>query len=261
MIYVRQDRTVSLTNCELRIFDLCTGEDRLLYAYAYKGAHPQWSTTGWIVFEAAVGHLWKIRPSGQGLIQLTSGTDQFAVWSPDGSKIIFRRSGYNTMLCDSNGVILDTLTELLEANNWSWDVSDKLTTATNNSATGYGVGYFDFNANDYVSVKALDLTNHNCFLLRSTKWFNQNTQIVYSFICGIEATDVSTRQTTTIKQGGDNVSYGRISVAPDEQKIAVERIDIAPYDTIGTSYFESYEYNIYLMNKDGSDLRKIKFPE
>ncbi|MCW5908964.1 MAG: hypothetical protein KIS94_13955 [Chitinophagales bacterium] len=52
-----------------------------------------------------------------------------------------------------------------------------------------------------------------------------------------------------------------MTVAPDEQKIAVERIDIAPYDTIGTNYFENYEYNIYVMNKDGSGLRKIKFPE
>ncbi len=261
IVYIRQDRTISLTTCELRIFNLCTGEDRLVYASAYLGAHPQWSKTGWIVFEATVGSLWKIRPSGQGLVRLTSGSDQFAVWNPNGSEIIFRRFGFNAMRCDSNGGILDTLTELLEANNWSWGLADKLTTATNNSPTGYGVAYFDFNLNNYVLVKALDLNNNNCLLLRSTMWFNRNAEIIYSFICGIETTNVSTGQSTAIRQGGDNAHYGYMSVAPDEQKIAVERIDIAPCDTIGLSYYENFEYNIYLMNKDGSGLRKIKFSE
>ncbi|MCW5908965.1 MAG: hypothetical protein KIS94_13960 [Chitinophagales bacterium] len=200
MVYVRQDRTVSLTTCELRIFDLCTGEDRLLYPFGYLGAHPQWSKTGWIVFKAAVGSLWKIRSSGQGLVQLTYGNDQLAVWSPDGSKILFKRFGFNIILCDSNGVILDTLTQLLGGGNWSWGIPDKLTIATNNSPTGYGVGYFDFNLNEYVLVKALDLNNNNCLLLRSTLWFNQNRDIIYSFICGIEATNVSAGQTTTIKR-------------------------------------------------------------
>ena len=81
------------------------------------GANPTWSPDGsWIAFVMGRDHgadLWKIRPDGTGLTQLTrsTGWDELPVWSPDGSGIAFLR-GRAIYVVNSDGTGVSIVAEI-----------------------------------------------------------------------------------------------------------------------------------------------------
>jgi Tol biopolymer transport system component len=68
-------------------------------------------------------------------------------------------------------------------------------------------------------------------------------------------------QTRVIRQGAQNAVFDYMSVSADEQKIAIARTDQSLSDSTGTNGLLNCAYNIYIMNRDGSDLRRVAFPE
>ncbi len=56
------------------------------------GADPDWSSRNWIAFERG-GQIWRIRPGGRGLEQLTRRGGISPAWSPHGTKLAFVRHG------------------------------------------------------------------------------------------------------------------------------------------------------------------------
>ena len=57
-----------------------------------RGADPDWSSRNWIAF-ARGGQIWRVRPGGRGLEQLTRRGGISPAWSPHGTKLAFVRHG------------------------------------------------------------------------------------------------------------------------------------------------------------------------
>ncbi|MFD0369675.1 TolB family protein [Streptomyces sp. NPDC127114] len=89
---------------------------------------PDWSRTGWIVFSRTdtlgTAHLYVCRPDGTSLRQITAGrlNDTDPAWSPDGSRLVFSRGGYDdtdpmnlfTAAADGSGLTQVTFGDTLD---------------------------------------------------------------------------------------------------------------------------------------------------
>ncbi len=267
LVYGRQDRQGDIYSTEIRILDLCTGKDRLISNNGYVSPWTQWSKTDWILFTGNDGNLWKVKSSGTDLIKISAGSNfnNDAVWNYDGSKILFRQQANHNdyiLVTNQDGIIEDTIEKLVASGYWSWGMPDKLAIVTPNPFPGDGIGYYDFTRNTIVQIKAIPQDpNNNSLLKRSVKWFNQYKALLWSSIGMVSVTDTLTAASVTLRAGSDYFEYGNTSVSANDKKIAIERLDKTIKDTIGINWFLNYENNIYLMNSDGSDWRRIKFPE
>jgi WD40 repeat protein len=67
-----------------------------------QGADPDWSSRNWIAFERG-GQIWRVRPGGRELEQLTRRGGISPAWSPHGTKLAFVRHGTIVVLDLSSG--------------------------------------------------------------------------------------------------------------------------------------------------------------
>lgn len=79
----------SAANDGIWIRDLATDAVRQV---TRRGADPEWSVRNWIAFERD-GQIWRVRPGGRGLDQLTRRGGISPAWSPHGTKLAFVRHG------------------------------------------------------------------------------------------------------------------------------------------------------------------------
>ena len=79
----------STENDSIWIRDLATNAVRQV---TRRGADPDWSSRNWIAFERG-GQIWRVRPGGRGLEQLTRRGGISPAWSPHGTKLAFVRHG------------------------------------------------------------------------------------------------------------------------------------------------------------------------
>jgi Tol biopolymer transport system component len=64
---------------------------------AQRGRDPAWSSRNWIAFVRG-GQIWRVRPGGRDLEQLTRRGGISPAWSPHGTKLAFVRHGTITVL-------------------------------------------------------------------------------------------------------------------------------------------------------------------
>jgi TolB protein len=67
-----------------------------------RGRQPAWSTRGWIAFVRG-GQIWRVRPGGRGLEQLTRRGGLTPAWSPHGTKLAFARGNLILVLDIATG--------------------------------------------------------------------------------------------------------------------------------------------------------------
>lgn len=111
-------------NKRLIIYNLVTKQKNIIYEGQIMGA-PAWSKKGWILINLMDFQIWKIKPNGDSLAQITSNGSWF---HPEvnklGDKFIAYR-GYAptqfSVIMDLNGNHLDTIPTYLQGGDWKHD--------------------------------------------------------------------------------------------------------------------------------------------
>lgn len=214
-----------------------------------------------IVFSRSVGgkvDIYAVNPDGSGLISLTSGAmDSLPVWSPDGSRIAFRR-GFDIWVMDSDGSNQIRVAESSGDNpehplklRWSPD-SSKIAFATN--MAGYqGRGTFVVNADgsnlqrtsegEWMKIFGLPVVERHWSPEVPADWSLDGSRIALFDGRGIWVmnADGSDRRILT----PDSLLTLPPSWSPDGSKIAFSAVDHE--EVIG----------LFVMNADGSKLLRI----
>jgi Tol biopolymer transport system component len=109
-------------NAELCVYNFCSNETKVLTDLVGYGI--DWSVKDWIIFTGKDLQLYRIKSNGDSLFQLTNtGTwNDYARWSPDGSRYIYRdasESGsYPMKISNLNGVILESIDFYMASSVW-----------------------------------------------------------------------------------------------------------------------------------------------
>lgn len=87
--FIRNENESFPHNSELCTYNFCTNQLNVITDNAK--ATPDWSVKNWIVFTGNDDQLWKVKSTGDSLIQLTNtGTfNNRPTWSPDGDKLVY----------------------------------------------------------------------------------------------------------------------------------------------------------------------------
>jgi len=255
--YMRKDHeTFTGCNFEIWVLNYCTGETRFLtdgICYSI-----DWSVKDWIVFTGEDRQLWKIKSDGDSLTQLTnSGSyNNFATWNKFGNKIGFKKEANPSafIIADEQGNTLETIDALRTKTARHWSMYDKISCATGTVAEEFRPAYYNLESEQFHELPPVDATQHG--FIYDTDWINEN-KILWLATWLIGATDIHSHEVTEIDQGYENRLYHNLAVSSDGELIVVEQEDqfqISDCDI-------EVEYNLYIMNADGSEKRRINVPE
>ena len=128
--------------------------------------YPRWSPDGKkVAFASDRGgsyEIWTMDADGTNLRQLTFNSPpntSFPVWSPDGTRLLYRRSGVNLILDLRKGFHEQTPEQLPWHENpqdyfvvWDWSPDGKKLAGTLEGMSGTGVGYYSFETGHYEKV-------------------------------------------------------------------------------------------------------------
>ena len=220
---------------------------------------PKWSVKNWIVFNRTDRQIWKIKSNGDSLTQLTFSNENYAPeWSPDGEKLVYRQvigSIYYIMITTASGNKLDSITNAFYGNG-SWAPNNTKIATIYNASTGHNIGLIDIQSKAIKAITSYpEQSPTGKTIINSMDWSNDSQSIFWCSGYGLYKTEVSSGITTQLKYGCDRKYYIYPSISPDGQKIIVGRIDAKLLNT-NTIYSE---YNLYIMNIDGSNETKINY--
>lgn len=222
---------------------------------------PQWGSKNWIMFEGR-GQLYKIKPNGDSLTQITSTNENYhACWSPEGDKIAYMSlfsnisSGNRYLaIADANGNLIDTT---FSGFSGAW--------GKNNLICSLKFG--DLNHllfYEYPSLKlkkeinALDFKAPSAATIDDLDWIPNSNKVVWTCSEGIFVTDYDTEKTTLIKSGCETKAYTRISISPDGKKILSNVV----HSEVNRKKKQIDVFSkLYLMNIDGTGEEELIFSE
>jgi len=264
LAYYRYDNTKLDLGYELWVVDFCTGEQRKLADNAFYGL--DWSVKDWLVYTATDQNIWKIKSDGDSLTQLTtSGSfNQFPKWNPTGEKFAYHTevdTGFHFLITNEDGISLDTINPLSRAGAWSWIDENRicyLIGDLNNPSNSSKLNYIDIKSKEIIYLHNLDNQQTNDSLVQSTAKLTGENAIVWSArgIIGKTNLDNGTFQILkeTLKQ---EVYETQITVRPGGNELVFDKRVVHDVDHC---HVDS-EYDFYIINKDGSNQRKISLPQ
>ena len=263
LAYYRYDNTAFNFASELWVADFCTGEKKMLVNNALYGL--DWSVKDWLVYTADDQNIWKIKSDGDSLTQLTFMGDynRYPKWNPDGSNIIFQRQTDNTLsiliLADENGVALDTIEQLTSIGQWSWIDENRICylVADGNIPYTSNMNYYDLNTDEIHFLHHLTRDNTNDLLVLNTAVFPSENSILWCALGFIGKTDLTTGSFEILRERLYHEHFRYLTVRPGEEEIVFNKgsryyVDNCSFDT---------EYDFFIINKDGTDQRKILLPQ
>ncbi|RFC53721.1 TolB family protein [Brumimicrobium aurantiacum] len=94
-------------NAELCVYNFCSNETKVLTDLVGYGI--DWSVKDWIIFTGKDFQLYKIKSNGDSLIQLTNtgNHNNYARWSPKGTRYLYLDASSNFKICDENGEFIE----------------------------------------------------------------------------------------------------------------------------------------------------------
>lgn len=234
---------------ELVKYNFTTKNETILLNLTQIWGHPNWGINGWILLNKGDNQVWKIKDNGDSLTQLTTQFGIDAIWSPNADEFAYWvqiGSTYYTFFSDVNGNIFDTLLypNILYRGAWSPDGSK---IATNFS---YGLSYIDLNTRQTIQVNIPS----NSTPIYDISWLSDSKTMIWCTNDGFFKTNINTNSTTRIKTACSSRRY--IYPTVFNNKIIIQRFDskLISENIIWT------ENNIYTMDADGNNEKKLIFP-
>lgn len=258
----------------LHTFDFCTGEHNLLVDEnnGFWGDYVinfDWGNNDTMVYVTRTERFYTIKADGQDETYLTNAPSESGYYklslNTAGNKFLFKsdESGSMCYIHNLGNQSQDTIVELRYVTNprgWDWNSNNELSFIANafidENFNEHGIYTFnlDNKSGDYV----YNPNYHEWYgKLENTCWFDNNQKILFQTERSICYTTPGNNNRTIIHTGFDNRIYKHIDISPDGQTILLERVDRTDIDGCNIKV----EHNLYLINIDGSDERKIVFPE
>ncbi len=259
LAYYRYDNTLMGIGYELWVADFCTGGQKKLADNAFYSL--DWSTKGWLIFTATDQNIWKIKSDGDSLTQMTtSGSyNQYPKWSPNADKFAYRTevdTGYHFLIVSHDGMPLDTINELSRASCWHWIDEDKICYAIDYFSLK--LNYIEIGSGEIIHLHTLSNQSSNDGLVRSISLLPNENAIVWLARGLIGKTNLTDGSFEILKERLQQEKYEtQLTVRPGSNEVVfdkgvVHEVDHCHVDT---------EYDFYVIEKDGTNQRKILIPE
>ena len=178
----------------------------------------RWSIKNWLIFKNYYHNIFKIKPNGDSLTQLTfTKNDYTPEWNHDGTKFITFHNGldgkaYN-LVRDENGSITDTL--LLAG-------GSALSGPTSWQHPKYIIGsdFYGVYMYDYTAKKSIELLNEEGRKgIGNLRWINE-VECIHSGSAGIFIFNTITKQNRQIRKTTNANIYSNVYILSNKQMIA-----------------------------------------
>lgn len=239
----------SLERWELWSFDFITGKTIRLHPDI--GSQIEWGGSNWILFSGINNKLYKIKPDGDSLTQLTfSGIASDAHWNPSGDKIIYSHEGGGGNFCyiiDADGNRLESVNYI---GTFCWASESEI--IVNGSE-----GIYSYN----LQTKTRSLIDQifppppgNQGIIRRMRAMNED---IYWLVIKrlLKSSPNSERDTVFNSEGSMSFHYG-FDINP--KAIILERKEIIKKISFCKIAFTR---RLYLLDTDGKNPRWLKIPE
>lgn len=206
----------------------------------------EWANDSWIVMNVYPGDIYKIKPNGDSLTQLTFTGGCFApVLDRERTRIGFHSSEQASYIIDLQGNCMDTLPYLCGFMGTSaWSAHDEVA-----QLYCYGVELNSIVNCTRVVLAPLPLGSSGCGA--GITYLNQYT-VIWSDSQGVLTTDVNTKETRCILPTCNSSFYLGMSYDPASDRILSVRIDKIP-DGLDLEIRSS----LVIFNADGSNMHEI----
>ncbi|HAD11295.1 MAG TPA: hypothetical protein DCF33_02535 [Saprospirales bacterium] len=266
--FVRYDRKgVFGENVELCIMNMCTGELRIIHNKVL--GNLDWSIKDWIIFTGRNQMLYKIKPNGDSLTQLTftGSLNNEPIWSPNGDKFVWYHkvgSKSYTVVSNENGLNWDTLPLIqVNASRFEWIINNKIAFTYNQynletlPSTRLGIIDLDSSTIQYDVFNLDGLAPYPGNYILNMDWIASEQSMLFSTKFGVAKTNIHTKQRTVITKGFDETRrYEWARLSPDSKFVIMHRRD-GKSIVCNTDFME----RLYVVNLDGTNERWVKLQE
>ncbi len=261
VVYYRYDNSKIEVGFEIWVVDLCTNDRKKIADNALYGI--DWGASGWIAYTADDQNIYKIKPNGDSLTQLTfiGEYNRYPKWDLKGGRIAYNcQIGNNShfIILNTNTWARDTVADLWTSGAWNWLDENRLTyaTASWNSTTGVTTQYlriFDLQNKQSTLLHTLNIADNNDSLLISTDYALNINSIVWCAYGTIGRTNINTGQFKIIKSAYRQESFYNAVVSGDQKFIL---FDLRSRKLIDNCHYDS-DYGLYIMDLNGQNHRRI----
>jgi hypothetical protein len=254
--FLRHDQSLIPFKIELCTFDFCTGVLAVLTDKCFLS--PDWSTKGWIAFRGKDKQIWAIKSNGDSLTQLTFNGQNHNTprWDTNGEYLMFWEDNtyFNHVIINLEAGRIDTVQGLLSSL-FDWDGAKVTYRRSENGQIDY-LNVYDYTNQTSIRIETIFRNGTTAFTPNFVAIAPDKGSVYWTNLHEVNETDYFGHRNLIAKMTNANW-YGRVSVSGDGAKLLVERTDRRRPEVC----LIEERFHLYLMDSDGSNERKIIFPE